>query len=174
MRGRKAKPTNLKRLEGNPGKRNLSVLEPIPPPEIPEPPRHLNAYAMEEWARISEQLGRMGLLTMVDQGTLGAYCSAYATWRQAEEELEASMTAQQNPMALFSIQLPRSLLVSTSNGTLIPNPLIGIRNKAAADMARYAEQFGFTPSSRARLGIDIHRLQKSKFDGLVGGRRAAR
>jgi len=39
MRGRKSKPTSLKKLEGNPGKRPLNLNEPIPlqiAPELPE------------------------------------------------------------------------------------------------------------------------------------------
>jgi len=46
--------------------------------------------------------------------------------------------------------------------------LIGIANKAAGDMVRFATEFGMTPSARARLGVDPGKKVKSKFDGLVG------
>ena len=43
------------------------------------------------------------------------------------------------------------LLIKTSNGNAIQNPLVGIANKAAADMVRYAAEFGMTPSARSRI-----------------------
>lgn len=36
--GRKPKPTDLKKLEGNPGKKKLNVKEPIPEKEMPDCP----------------------------------------------------------------------------------------------------------------------------------------
>jgi P27 family predicted phage terminase small subunit len=47
-----------------------------------------------------------------------------------------------------------ALLVKTANGTAVQNPLIGIANKAAADMVRYASEFGMTPSARSRVHAD--------------------
>mgnify|MGYP006980038133 CR=1 FL=1 len=38
MAGRKPKPTAVKKLEGNPGKRKLNKKEPIPAKEMPECP----------------------------------------------------------------------------------------------------------------------------------------
>jgi alpha-tubulin suppressor-like RCC1 family protein len=45
------------------------------------------------------------------------------------------------------------LLVRTTNGNLIQNPLVGIRRRAAEDMVKLGVQFGMTPASRKRLGI---------------------
>ena len=47
--GRKPKPTALKRLEGNPGKRPLNALEPVPPTVPLQCPRHLLPEAKKEW-----------------------------------------------------------------------------------------------------------------------------
>jgi P27 family predicted phage terminase small subunit len=43
------------------------------------------------------------------------------------------------------------LMMSTINGNLIQNPVIGILNKARADVARFATDLGMTPSSRSRV-----------------------
>ena len=65
-RGRKPKPTALKKLEGNPGKRPLNELEPMP------------AITMLRCA---------GILTAADAVTFAGYCQAYARWREAEEQI---------------------------------------------------------------------------------------
>ena len=48
-------------------------------------------------------------------------------------------------------QLTGGLMIKTSNGNAIQNPLVGTANKAAADMMRYAAEFGMTPSARTRI-----------------------
>lgn len=158
-RGGKPKPTALKILEGNRGKRKLSALEPIPSPQPPSAPSHLNAYALEEWQRICPGIAAMGMLSTIDQAALAAYCTSYAKWREAEETLEHHRKTDPT----------FSLVVRTKSGAFMPHPLLGVSNTAARDMVRYAVEFGFTPSARARLGMDIQRLRKSKFDGLVNG-----
>ena len=42
-------------------------------------------------------------------------------------------------------------MIKTSNSNAIQNPLVGTANKAAADMVRYAAEFGMTPSARSRI-----------------------
>ena len=63
MRGRKPKPTALKLLEGNPGKRRINGSEPKPPASRPTCPAHLSPSAKAEWKRLAEALNRIGLLT---------------------------------------------------------------------------------------------------------------
>jgi P27 family predicted phage terminase small subunit len=57
----------------------------------------------------------------------------------------------------------------TKSGNIIQHTLLGVANKAAADMVRYASEFGLTPSARARLAVDPNNGRKSKFRGLIGG-----
>lgn len=52
------------------------------------------------------------------------------------------------------------LLVYTGNGNLIQNPLVGISRRAAADMLRFAAEFGMTPSARSRIDTE-----KANLDG---------
>ncbi|PIP18788.1 MAG: hypothetical protein COX41_06375 [Candidatus Omnitrophica bacterium CG23_combo_of_CG06-09_8_20_14_all_41_10] len=53
------------------------------------------------------------------------------------------------------------------SGNWIQQPLIGIANKAAADMMRYASEFGMTPVARAKLGITPSK-EDDKFERLIG------
>lgn len=104
--GRPPKPTHLKVLEGNPGKRAINKNEPKPQAKAPSCPAHLDKEAKAEWRRISKQLLQLGLLTEVDRAALAAYCQAWSRWVYAEEkisqlvELENQATAKAAQLAL--------------------------------------------------------------------------
>ena len=42
---------------------------------------------------------------------------------------------------------------------------------AEKQMLKFSVEFGMTPSARARLAIDPGRAKKSKFEGLIGGKK---
>lgn len=143
MKGRKPRPTHLKLVTGNPGKRPLNRAEPKPAAAgLPQPPAELSGDARNEWRRVAQQLHQAGLLATLDRAALAAYCQAFARWRQAERALAAM--AEKDAVT-------GGLLIKTSNGNAIQNPLVGIANKAAAAMVRYAAEFGMTPSARSRI-----------------------
>jgi P27 family predicted phage terminase small subunit len=139
IRGAKPTPTNIKLLMGNPGQRPMPKAEPKPKSRKPSPPAHLNADAADEWKRVADELDAMGVLSGLDRAALAAYCQAYGRWTQAERVL-AKMTNDAD-----------GLIIKTQSGNMIQNPLVGVANKAMADMVRYAAEFGMTPSSRTRL-----------------------
>jgi len=86
-RGRKPKPTHLKLIEGNPGKRPIRTGPDRPATAMPEPPEHLNELARAEWERVAHGLHALRLLETVDRAALAAYCVAYARWVQAERAI---------------------------------------------------------------------------------------
>jgi phage terminase small subunit len=50
------------------------------------------------------------------------------------------------------------------------NPMVSIARKAAADMVRYAGEFGLSPAARARISAGVgHEPPPGKFNGLLGG-----
>src|SRR5262249_24350311 len=139
MRGRRPIPTVLKLIRGNPGKQRLpqGEAEPRPPDDIPPPPSFLTGYAEEEWRRLAPELFYLKLLTPIDTTTLSAYCQAYKRWREAEEgllELGSSL-----PMKALMMR-------GGGGGALVRNPLVSIAQHAAADMVRYAGEFGLSPA----------------------------
>jgi P27 family predicted phage terminase small subunit len=91
---------------------------------------------------ISRRLLAAGVLTAIDRATLAAYCQAYGRWVQAERAL-AEMAKRD--------LITAGLLIKTTNGNAIQNPLVGTANKAMSDMVRYATEFGMTPSARSRV-----------------------
>ena len=87
MAGRKPKPTAIKKLEGNPGKRKLNTKEPIPAKGMPECPEWLLPEAKREWERLADLMNQMGVLTEVDMAAFAAYCQSYARWKEAQEHI---------------------------------------------------------------------------------------
>jgi P27 family predicted phage terminase small subunit len=136
MAGRKPKPTALKELAGNPGKRALNRREPKPASGLPPCPRHLTGEARKEWRRMGGELARMGVVTAVDRAALAAYCQAWARWVEAEGQVAKLGT-----------------IVKTANGNLIQNPYLAVANRAMEQMTRLAAEFGMTPSSRSRVQV---------------------
>jgi len=154
-------PTQLKILRGNPGKQVLNRAEPQPrvPPEVPDAPPFLNAYARAEWDRVAGELWRLGLLTIVDLQPLAAYCQAYGRWRTAEEALQK----------MAAVDPHTGGLIVKKGGNPIQNPLVKIAADAANDMVRHASQFGLTPVARSRIHAADNTAADSKFGPLLAG-----
>jgi len=150
-RGPKPKPTGLKVITGNPGKRALNKSEPKPKSPLGDPPAHLNEDAVTEWNRIGDEVAEIGLATGLDMGALAAYCQAYGRWAQAERAL-AKMQNQAD-----------GLIIKTVSGNMIQNPLVGVANKAMNDMVRFAAEFGMTPSARSRVSVSEGAGEKNAF-----------
>jgi P27 family predicted phage terminase small subunit len=138
MPGPKPKPTTLKILNGNPGKRRLNRREPKPrgPAACPA---WLSKNAKTEWKRICPELRRLGLLTSVDVASLAAYCSALSDLRWSEETL-----------------LAEGMVFTTEKGFMIAHPAIGVRNAARTAIKNFAGMFGLSPSDRSKIrGPDL-------------------
>mgnify|MGYP000913998384 FL=1 len=149
MAGRKPKPTALKELAGNPGKRPLNEREPKPTAKLPTAPKHLTSAARAEWRRMGKELLALGVLTSVDRAALAAYCVAYARWAEAEVQVAKLGT-----------------VVKTSNGNLIQNPYLAVANRAMEYMTKLATEFGMTPSSRSRVQVQAPADEMSLADLL--------
>jgi P27 family predicted phage terminase small subunit len=144
-RGRKPKPSALKILTGQDRADRMPKGEPVVTvmSYLPEPPSHLDDYALDEWHHICGALYRCGILTEIDGHGLSMYCQAYGRWRRAEEAIQK---------ASFDEPSTGGLIIKTTNGNIIQNPMVGIANTAMRDAMKYAAEYGLTPSSRARLG----------------------
>ena len=147
MRGRKPKPSGLKLIDGNPGKRPIGR-EPQPPASQPSCPAHLSPSGKAEWKRLAQSLNRIGLLSQIDRGALAAYCQAYGRWVEAERKLKET-----------------PVLLKTPAGYVQQSPWLSIANKQLELMARYMAELGLTPTSRSRLAVQIDARPKPwEFD----------
>jgi len=135
MAGAKPKPTVLKELAGNPGKRKLNKNEPKFTAGA-TCPSHLSKEAKREWKRLAADLTLSGLLTTVDRAALAAYCQSWATWCMAESHLAE-----------------HGYTITSPTGNVTTSPYVLIASQAKTAMGRFAAEFGFTPSSRSRLNV---------------------
>jgi P27 family predicted phage terminase small subunit len=143
MRGRKPKPTHLRVLEGNRGKRAINHTEPQLPDESPEEmPAELKVAlpsiatrAQAEWRRLAPILLARRALTTADRSALIALCLEWARYLDATEKTTA-------------------LVVTTPSGYPMPNPYLTVASKAFAACARLWPELGLTPSSRSRVQVD--------------------
>jgi P27 family predicted phage terminase small subunit len=154
VRGPKPRPTHLRLVTGNPGRRRINHAEPKPTAQLLDPPPELSAAAMAEWQRIAPRLVAAGMITSIDRAALAAYCQAYGRWVQAERLLAA--VAANDRM--------EGLLIKTTNGNVIHNPLVSIANKAMRDTVLFAAEFGMTPSGRSRVKANFHDEQGDAAD----------
>lgn len=145
------KPTALKILAGNPGKRALPKNEPKPTVEAPECPDHVTGEARQEWERIVPELLRLGLVSKLDRGTLAAYCILYARWIDAERKVSEGGA------------------VVKVHGQIIPNPYLSIATNTLKLMKSYLAAFGLSPADRSKMHVEPPQAEKpkSKWDGKL-------
>jgi P27 family predicted phage terminase small subunit len=138
MRGRKPKPTVLKLVTGNPGKRRLNLKEPKPPGALDDPPAHLSSGAQEAW-RLAIRSAPPGLLRKLDGSILEIWACAADLYIKAQAGMAKT-----------------GLLIKAPNsGVPIQSPYLAIANKQAQIMMRAAAEMGFTPASRSRVSMTV-------------------
>lgn len=151
-RGPTAKPSAIKMLEGNPGKRAINKNE--PKYELTEngrkAPAWLGTYAKKEWGRILPLLETNGIITDADYMALCAYCQSVDTWITAEK-----------------IKRAEGVVAVTSNGTDVQHPAVNIANSALANILKFGREFGLTPSSRANLSAEKHETEENPLLTLM-------
>lgn len=135
-RGPAPKPTALKRLQGNPGKRALNDSEPRPVATLPRCPSHLQGEARAEWRRVARGLHDAGLLTQIDRAALAIYCQAWARWVKAEGQIQR-----------------HGEVVKSAAGNVMQNPYLSIANRAMKQMQLMARELGMTPSARSQIKV---------------------
>ncbi len=140
--GRKPKPTVLKVLEGNPGKRPLNEAEPVPD-GLPVKPDDLSGYAVEVWHRLIKVMPP-GIYTGAESDVLARYCRACDLSKEA------------------SIKLSEEGVV---NGGVV-NPWMRVLNEQVKIIASLGSQLGCSPSARVNLKVPPAKVG-SKFAGLI-------
>ena len=162
MPGPPPKPTALKLLAGNPGKRKLNEKEPKPKsaPKL-MPPAWLHKDAKVEWRRIAPKLAKLDLLSEIDRMALAAYCQCYARWKEAEEYLS------QNGATFESY---------TDEGEtkyVGQVPQVAIALNMLKQMKAFLTEFGMTPATRTRISVDLEDNKPDALDQWQADKRRA-
>ncbi len=152
MKGRKPKPIKLHKLNGNPSKLKLDNIQtPEPESKIPRCPEQLDDLAKKEWKRITRELHKIQLLGRIDMAALAAYCCAYSRWIKCEE-----------------ITKKGGMLMKDDKGMLHVSPVLRIAEKALDQMKMFLVEFGMTPSSRARIKVELKEQDNESEKFLFG------
>ena len=134
------KPTKIKQLEGNPGKRALNKNEPEPTIGC-TPPAYLTPGAAAEWERVYPELAALELVTVVDQAALACWCLAVDSLERATAAL---VPTEDNPTP--EIQVTEKGYECVSGAELM-------RRQAMKDIRAFCQEFGFSPASRSRISV---------------------
>ena len=101
--GPKAKPHNLKVLDGIENKQRLNPDEPQVDTTLPTCPEWVKGYAIAVWKRLAPKLHSSGILTNVDRDTFAMYCTLVSAFRDAvragDVNRQIKMTQQVRIMA---------------------------------------------------------------------------
>ena len=140
-RGPLPKPTALKVLEGNPGKRKIKDTgEPMPNvlDVIPDPPEWLMPDAVDEWNKLAPSLMALGLLTDVDLSAFATLCQNWGYLLALDKKiLEGGL----GPTKIYD----------APSGDIKVHPLLKLRAQYYETWRKGLGDFGLTPASRAHL-----------------------
>lgn len=149
MKGRKSKPVEQRKREGNPGKRKLAAPLKLRP-GTPVKPTYLLPSAGKLWDELVSALAPSGLAGKVDASALTALCVQWARAEQAREVLDE--------YGLFG---------KGSTGQIIEHPALSIERNAHAMFLRFAEQYGLTAAARARIAGAVDPVAGAEEDELA-------
>jgi P27 family predicted phage terminase small subunit len=147
-RGRKPKPTWLKVITGNPGRRPLNREEPQPDGNLREPPHWFSARQRILWD-VCIAAAPAGLLKLLDSTVLETFIVAKSLHEEAALKIEQY-----------------GAVVKSADGGHARSPYVGILNQQSAVMLKCAAEMGFTPSSRSRVKVSGSNKTRNAFRDL--------
>ena len=136
MRGRPPKPSNLKLVTGNPGKRALNRNE--PETELLadlDPPAHLDDSSQAVWRELAPMLRRLQVLTVADVLALEILCNAVADYRYARAQGGAT------PVVL------------SEKGSQMLSQWKVVEQMSSKRAEGFMSKFGMDPVSRTRIMV---------------------
>ena len=145
MAGRTPKPTHLKVVSGNPGKRAINKREPKPKREIPSCPAYLSDVGKVAWGRLGVLLDRMGVLTEADGPALERLCDCYA------EILECRQLIKEQGRTYSSIRGIGDENSPIEQVLMKANPAVAMLADADRRFKSYLVEFGLTPAARSKV-----------------------
>lgn len=136
-RGPAPRPTALKILHGETHRDRINEREPIPRDALPICPPEVSPEVREIWDYTVRELAAMKILAAADRDALLCYCHAVVNHRAASR-----LVAQ------------TEVIIKGLHGGPVRNPALGVQRDNAELIRRFAQEFGLTPSGRARIQSD--------------------
>lgn len=135
---RPTKPTALKLITGNPGKRALPKHEPQFRQGVGQAPKTLDSVGVQCWKRLSALLDRTGVLTQPDEFALERLCDIYSEIQECRALIERD---------------GRTYTTTGADGTALikMNPAVTQLRAADTLFKAYLTEFGLTPAARSKV-----------------------
>lgn len=150
MPGPPRKPNELKRLQGNPGKKKLPELATVVNlPQITDAPVHLSEVSKQLWDDVRS---RATWVAETDRSTLQLLCEKFDRRAMLLAKLEAS-----DPV------------LYTDKGYAYANPVVGMLSTIENEIFKLLASLGLTPSDRSKLGV-AEVKKASALDELIARR----
>ena len=156
--GRPPKPTSLKLLQGNPGKRPIDKSEPKPRPLAPKPPAWIPGEAKKIWKDLSKKLEPLSLFTEIDYLEMQSICIAAAQLKEAQ-------------LVLQDKGLVMEIERHDKDGNYLSSyfqqrPEVSIVHKSMQIINALSGKFGLSPADRVGLGVKPQE-QKDAFESFL-------
>lgn len=151
--GRPPKPTALKLLHGNPGKRALPTHEPKPSASHIERPSWLKDAGYRIWKQIAPQLEAMGVLTDADPHALALLCDAYSEYLEARAVVRAQGLTFQHVKVVGTKKNEAGEEEPILSVMVRQRPEVAIASDAWKRVSAMMQQFGMTPSARTKVQV---------------------
>lgn len=141
-RGPAPTPTNVLKLRGSTLVTKAREESEVKGPHgRPTCPKWLNNEAKAAWRQVVPILEGMGVLTKADGNALARYCRLWARWRKAEDFIDEH-------------GLVYPLKDDAGNVKCVQQwPQVSVAHRLALQLTRLEQEFGLTPSARARLQL---------------------
>jgi len=141
-RGPAPTPTPILKLRGSKRvTRKREAGEVCGPEGTPDRPDWLDDDAAKVWDHLVPMLDGMGVLTRIDGNALARYCRLWTRWRKAEAFIDDR--GEMYPL-------------KDDNGKVkcfAQWPQVAMASKLALQLTRLEQEFGMTPSARARIQL---------------------
>lgn len=141
MAGPAPKPTVLKLVQGNPGKRPVNQNEPQPDKTPPPCPKYFTAKGKYWFKRLANDFSDMGVLTHVDGKALELLVDTYLEW------LEHGDTLAREGYTYITTSMSGEQVVKA-------HPAAVMKSDAAKRLRAMLAEFGATPASRSKVEVE--------------------
>lgn len=164
-----AKPTALRKLQGNPGKRPLNTREPQPTVlASADPPGWLDDAAKEAWRQVVPRLCALHVVSEIDLQALGMMFDSWGEWYAARQTVrEKGMTFEVTEMRTDENGVKVREVVSIRR-----RPEVAIAADAYRRVRAFMNDFGMTAAARVRLVTSDEVDEADPFDAWLGRERA--
>ena len=156
--GRPRKPTQMKVLEGNRGKRPLPANEPKPAPATKDvkPPTWMNTDGKKMWKRLVPILQRLQLLTEADLESFSMLCQSWGDYVEHVKDIKKN--------GKYCIYVNKG-----GGANEVERPAVKLMHRAYERYKALCSEFGLTPASRTRIEIKPSDEEYDPMEALLSG-----